>query len=142
MNTTSRPATPDQISLLIGLSSLMVLPLVAVVMIYFTVNQATPDHAPAWRAFAFALVAGVAVGLALVRFVPLFGGTLPTLAPVRAVLPFTPIILLFLLVVVGRLVQQVVPVTTGFIAGVDIMLATVLLIRSLRALRESTTRPR
>ena len=142
MNTTSRPATPDQIRLLIGLSSLMVLPMVAVVMVYYMAHQSAPDPAPAWRAFAFALVAGAAVGLALVRFVPLFGGTLPTLAPVRAVLPFTPIILLFLLVVVGRLVQQAVPVTTGFIGGGEAVVAMVLLIRSLRAMRESTTRPR
>lgn len=34
MNTTSRPATPDQIRLLIGLSSLMVLPMVAVVGVF------------------------------------------------------------------------------------------------------------
>jgi hypothetical protein len=142
MNTTSRPATPDQIRLLIGLSSLMVLPMVAVVTVYYMAHQSAPDSAPAWRAFAFALVAGAAVGLALVRFVPLFGGMLPTLAPVRAVLPFTPIILLFLLVVVGRLVQEAVPVTTGFIGGGEAVLATVLLVRSLRAMRESTTRPR
>ncbi len=142
MNTTSRPATPDQIRLLIGLSSLMVLPMVAVVIGYYTAHQSASDPTPAWRAFAFALLAGAAVGLALVRFVPLFGGTLPTLAPVRAVLPFTPIILLFLLVVVGRLVQQAVPVTTGFIGGGEAVVATVLLIRSLRAMRESTTRPR
>lgn len=142
MNTTSRPATPDQIRLLIGLSSLMVLPMVAVVMVYSTAHQTAPDPAPAWRAFAFALVAGAAVSLALVHFVPLFGGTLPTLAPVRAVLTFTPIILLFPLVVVGRLVQQVVPVTSGFIGGGEAAVATVLLIRSLRAMLESTTRPR
>ena len=101
-----------------------------------------PRWTLAWRAFALALVVGAAVGLALVRFVPLFGGTLPTLAPVRAVLPFTPIILLFLLIVVGRLVQQAVPVTIGFIGGGEAVVATVLLVRSLRAMRESTTRPR
>ncbi len=142
MSTTSRPATPDQVRLLIGLSSFMVLPMVAVVMIYVTGQQAAPDHAPAWRAFAFALAVGATVGLVLVRFIPLFGGTLPELAPVRTALPLTPIILLFLVIVVGRLMQQAVAVTTGFVAGVDAVLATILLIRSLRALSESTTRPR
>jgi len=120
----------------------MVLPMVAVVMIYVTGQQAAPDHAPAWRAFAFALAVGATVGLVLVRFIPLFGGTLPELAPVRTALPLTPIILLFLVIVVGRLMQQAVAVTTGFVAGVDAVLATILLIRSLRALSESTTRPR
>src|SRR5229473_1378961 len=142
MSTTSRPATPDQVRLLIGLSSFMVLPMVAVVMIYVTGQQAAPDHAPAWRAFAFALAVGATVGLVLVRFIPLFGGTLPELAPVRTALPLTPIMLLFLVIVVGRLMQQAVAVTTGFVAGVDAVLATILLIRSLRALSESTTRPR
>lgn len=143
MNTTSRPATPDQVRLLIGLSSLMGLPMLAVVMVYFTGHQTAPDHAPAWWAFAVALAVGATtVGLVLVRFVPLFGGTLPELAPVRTALAFTPIVALFVVVVIGRLVQQAVPVTTGFIAGVDVVLATVLLIRSLRALSESTSGPR
>ena len=84
MNTTSRPATPDQVRLFIGLSSLMVLPMVAVVMIYGTVNQTTSDQAPAWRAFVLAVVVGAAVGLVLVSFVPLFGGTVPKLVPVTA----------------------------------------------------------
>jgi hypothetical protein len=83
MNTTSRPATPDQVRLLIGLSSLMGLPMVAVVMIYVTVNQATPDHGPAWRAFVLALAVGAIVGLVFARFFPLFGGTSPKLAAVR-----------------------------------------------------------
>jgi hypothetical protein len=131
MTTTSRPATPDQVRLLIGLSSLVVLPMVAFVMVYFTGHQTVPDHAPAWWAFAFALAAGAALGLVLVRFVPLFGGTTPTLAPVRTALSLTPVFCLFVVVVIGRLVQQAVPVTTGFIAGLDAVLACVLLFRSL-----------
>jgi hypothetical protein len=55
MSTTRRPATPDQVRLLIGLSCLTVLPLLAVVMVYFTVRQTALDHAPAWWAFACAL---------------------------------------------------------------------------------------
>ena len=43
MSKPSRPATPDQVRLLIGLSSLMVLPLLAVVMIYFTVHQTVAE---------------------------------------------------------------------------------------------------
>jgi hypothetical protein len=71
-------------------------------------------------------------GLIWVRFIPLFGGTVPKYAPVRAAVAFTPIVALLLVVVIGRLVQQAVPVTTGFIAGVDAVLGTVLLTRSLR----------
>jgi hypothetical protein len=142
MTTTSRSATPDQIRLLIGLSCLPVLPMVAFVMVYFRGHQTFPDHAPAWWAFAFALTAGAAVGLVLVRFVPLFGGTPPTLTPVRIAVRFAPVIGLLVVAVVGRLVHQAVPVTTGFIAGLDAVLATVLLIRSLRALSRTTTQPR
>jgi hypothetical protein len=142
MNTTSRPATPDQVRLLIGLSSLMGLPMVAVVMIYVTVNQATPDHGPAWRAFVLALAVGAIVGLVFARFFPLFGGTSPKLAAVRTALPFTPIVAFVVVEVVGRVLHQSVPVTTGFLAGVDAVLATILLISSLRALSESTTRSR
>jgi hypothetical protein len=114
-----------------GLSCLTVLPMVAFVMVYFTGHQTVRDHAPAWWAFAFALVAGAAMGLVLVRFIPLFGGTTPTLAPVRTALSVAPILCLFVVVVIGRLVQQAVPVTTGFIAGLDAVLASVLPFRSL-----------
>ena len=142
MNTTSRPATPDQVRLLIGLSCLTVLPMLAVVMVYFTGHQAASDHAPAWRAFALALAVGVTQGLIWVRFVPRFGGTVPKDSSVRAALAFTPIVALVMVVVIGRLVQQAVPMTTGFIAGIDVVLATVLLFRSLRALSETATHPR
>ena len=81
MGATSRPATPNQVRLLIGLSSLVVLPMLAVVMIYFTAHQTTPDHGPAWRAFVFALAVGAIMGGALVRFVPTFGGSVPAPAP-------------------------------------------------------------
>ena len=132
MSTTSRRATREQVRLLVGLSSLMVLPLLAVVMIYFTVQQATPDHAPAWRAFVFALVVGAIMGGALVSFVPIFGGNVPAPAPVRAAAAFVPIVGLVVVLLVGGLVHQAVPVTTGFLAGVDAILAAVLLTRSLR----------
>jgi hypothetical protein len=105
--------------------------MVAFVMVYFTGHQTVPDHAPAWWAFACALVAGAAMGLVLVRFVPVFGGTTPTLAPVRTALSVAPIFCLFVVVVIGRLVHQAVPVTTGFVAGLDTVLASVLLFRSL-----------
>jgi hypothetical protein len=142
MSTTSRPATPDQVRLLVGLSSLVVLPMVAFVMVYFTSHQTVPDHAPAWWGFALALAVGAVMGLVLVRFVPLLGGTVPALAPVRAAVAFAPIVALFVAIVIGRLLQQAVPVTTGFVAGVDVVLATVLLIRSLRAMNRTTGPPR
>jgi hypothetical protein len=142
MSTTSRPASPDQVRLLIGLSCLTVLPMIAFVMVYFTGHQTVPDHAPAWWAFALALAVGAIMGLVLVRFVPLFGGTVPALAPVRAAVAFAPIVALFAAVVIGRLLQQSVPVTTGFIAGIDAVLAAVLLIRSLRAMSKTTGQPR
>lgn len=141
MTTTSKPATPDQVRLLIGLSSLMVLPMLAVVMVYFTGHQTASDHAPAWRAFTLALAVGVTQGLIWVRFVPLFGGTVPKQSSARAALAFTPIVALALVVVIGRLVQQAVPMTTGFIAGIDAVLATVLLLRSLRAMSRTTGQP-
>jgi hypothetical protein len=142
MSTPSRPATPDQVRLLIGLSSLMVLPLLAIVMVYFTGHQASSDHAPSWLAFAVGLAVGLTQGLILVRFVPVFGGTVPRQSSVRGALAFTPIVALALVVVIGRLVHQAVPLTTGFIGGVDAVLATVLLLRSLRSLSGTTTQPR
>jgi len=44
-----------------------------------------------------------------------------------------PFVALAAVLLVGRLVDQAVPVTTGFLAGVDAVLAGVLLIRSLRS---------
>jgi len=79
----------------------MVLPMVAVVMIYVTVHQTTTDHAPAWRAFLLALAVGAAVGLILVRLVPVVGGKLPKFAPLRAALTVIPIIALFAVIVIG-----------------------------------------
>jgi len=142
MNTTSQPATPDQVRLIIGLSCLTVLPMVAFVMVYFTGHQTVPDHAPAWMAFAVALAVGGTQGLLWVRFVPLFGGTAPTQSSARAVLAFTPIVALASVVVIGRMVHEAVPLTTGFIAGIDAVLAPVLLIRSLRAASRTTGQPR
>jgi len=133
MGTTSRPATPHQIRLLIGLSSLIFLPMLAVVMISYTAHQTTPDHGPAWRAFVFALAVGAIMGGTLVRFVPTFGGTVHARAPIRAAAAFVPFVALAAVLLVGRLVDQAVPVTTGFLAGVDAVLAAVLLIRSLRS---------
>jgi hypothetical protein len=141
MSTTSQPATPDQIRLLIGLSCLTVLPMVAFVMVYFTVHQ-TSDHAPAWLAFAVAMAVGGAQGLIWVRFVAPFGGTAPTQSSVRAAMAFSPILALVLVVVIGRLLHQAIPLTTGFIAGIDAVLATVLLLRSLRAMSTTTGSPR
>lgn len=86
-------------------------------------------------AFAFALAVGATMGLAFVRFMPVFGGTVPRLAPVRAAVAFYPIVALGVVVVIARLLHQAVPVTTGFIAGVDVMLAAVLLFRWLRGRR-------
>jgi len=133
MSTTSRPATPNQSHLLIGLSSLIFLPMLAVVMISYTAHQTTPDHGPAWRAFVFAVAVGVIMGGVLVRAVPTFGGTVPALAPVRGAAALVPFVALAVVFLVGRLVHQPVPVTTGFLAGVDAVLAAVLLLRSLRS---------
>jgi hypothetical protein len=116
--------------------------MIAIGMLYFTGLHAVRDQAPAWRAFAIALAVGATLGLVLVRFVPVFGGTLPNPMPLRIVLPFSPIVALFLVVVTGRLVQEAIPVTTGFIAGVDAVLAILLLIGSLRGLSEAATPPR
>jgi hypothetical protein len=135
MGTTSRPATPDQVRLLIGLSCLPVLPLLGIVIAYFIRQQLAADRPPALWAFAFALAVGATMGLALVRFMPLFGGTVHRLAPVRAAVAFYPIVSLVVVVVIARLLHQAVPVTTGFIAGVDAMLAAVLLFRWLRGRR-------
>jgi hypothetical protein len=142
MRTESRPATPAQVRLLFGLSSLTALPLVAVVMLYFTGHQSAPDQATAWRAFAVALAAGACWGLALVRFVPIFGGTLPSRASVRTVLTVISTVSLVVVVAIGRLVHQAIPATMGFGAGADAVIATVLLIRSLRSLSEIATPPR
>jgi len=141
MSTTTRPASPDQVRLLIGLSCLAGLPMLAVVMLYFTGHQTGSDHAPAWLAFAVALAVGGTQGLIWVRFVPPFGGTAPTQSSVRAAMAFSPILALVLVVVIGRLVHQAVPLTTGFIAGIDAVLAPVLLMRSLRAMSKTTRRP-
>jgi hypothetical protein len=141
MSATSRPATPDQVRLIIGLSCIPALPMVIIAMLYVTNLQATPDHASAWRAFAFALACGAAEGLLLVRFVPIFGGSLPSFTPARNALPFGWVAALLVAVVIGRLVHQGLPVTMGFIAGVDAVLATVLLLRSLRGFSQTATHP-
>jgi hypothetical protein len=142
MGTASRPATPDQIRLLVGLSCLPILPMIAVAMLYFTGLHAASDHAPAWRAFAIALAIGAAYGLVLVRVIPVFGGTLPNITSVRTALTLGPVAALFVVVVIGRLVQQAIPVTTGFIGGVDAVLAILLLMRSFRAFSQAATPPR
>jgi hypothetical protein len=48
---------------------------------------------------------------------------------------------LVVVVVIGRLVHQAVPLTTGFLAGIDAVLATVLLTRSLRSMRQNPMPP-
>jgi hypothetical protein len=135
MSTSSRPATPEQVRLLIGLSCLPILPLLGFVIAYFIRQQPAAERPPALWAFAFALAVGATMGLAFVRFMPVFGGTVPRLAPVRAAVAFYPIVALGVVVVIARLLHQAVPVTTGFIAGVDAMLAAVLLFRWLRGRR-------
>jgi len=142
MSTTSRPATPDQVRLIIGLSCLPSLLMLAAGMLYFASLQQTPDREPAWLAFAFALAGGAAWGLLLIRFVPLFGGTLPSQSTARTALPYAWVAVLVVAVVIGRLVHQTIPVAFGFLAGVDAVLATVLLLRSLRGRSETATQPR
>jgi hypothetical protein len=138
----SRPASPEQVRLIFGLSSLAMLPLVAIVMVYLIGHQAAADQAPAWRAFAVALVAGACLGAVLVRFVPLFGGSLPGRQSVRTALGIVPVFALIVVIAVGRLAHQGVPVTMGFVAGTDAFLAIVLLTRSLRSLSQMATPPR
>lgn len=133
MSTSSRPATPEQVRLLIGLSCLPVLPLLGIVIAYFIRHQPAADRPAALWSFAFALAVGASMGLTLVRFVPLFGGTMPAVTALRAAVAFFPIVALVVAVVIARLLHQSVPVTTGFIAGVDAVLAAVLLFRSLRS---------
>ncbi|HKV29441.1 MAG TPA: hypothetical protein VJT14_00325 [Candidatus Dormibacteraeota bacterium] len=142
MRTESQPATREQVGLLVGLSSLTALPLLTIVMVYVTGHQTAPDHAPAWRAFAIALAAGAFWGLVFVRFVPLFGGALPGSPSVRTVLAILAAVSLIVVEVIGRVAHQALPVTMGFIAGTDSVLAIVLLIRSLRRLSEIATTPR
>jgi hypothetical protein len=115
------------VRLLIGLSSLTVLPMVAFAMVYVTAHQSAPDHAPTWRAFAAALAAGACWGIVLVRFVPVFGGSL---------LLILFLVSLIVVEAIGRVAHQTVPITMGFIAGTDAILAIVLLMRSLRSLSE------
>lgn len=138
MSTTPPPATPDQARLIIGLSCLTSLPMLGIAMMYMTRYQVASDRAPTWLAFGFALTVGVIMGLVLVRFVPVLGGTVSPLAPVRAAVAFVPVALV-VAVVVGQLAHQAVAVTIGFVAGVDALLAAVLLIRSLGTLRKTTT---
>jgi hypothetical protein len=136
MHTESPPATPDQVRLLIGLSSLAVLPMVAFVMVYVTAHQSASDHAPTWRAFTAALGAGACWGMVLVRFVPVFGGSLPGRRSLRTVLLVLFLVSLIVVEAIGRVGHQTVPLTMGFIAGTDAILAIVLLTRSLRSLGE------
>jgi hypothetical protein len=138
----SRPASPEQVRLIFGLSSLAMLPLVAIVMVYLIGHQAAADQAPAWRAFAVALAAGAGMGVMLVRFFPLFGGSPPGRRSVRTALAILAPIALLAVIWIGRLAHQGVPVTMGFVAGTDAFLAIVLLTRSLRSLSQMATPPR
>jgi hypothetical protein len=108
-------------------------------MVYFASLQATTDRVSAWLAFALALGAGAVWGLVLIRFVPLFGGTAPSLSPARAAFPFAWIAVLVVAVVIGRLVHQTVPAGIGFLAGVDAVLAIVLLLGSRGNLNQTAT---
>ena len=131
-----RPATPEQVRLLIGLSSLMALAMVAVVMVYTLGHQTAAAQVATWRAFALAMAAGACYGMVLVRFAPLFGGSLPHRPVARTLLASSFVVVLFVVEIVGRLAHQTLSVTLGFIAGVDIVLAVVLLIISLSHLSE------
>ncbi len=142
MPTESRPATPEQLRLLFGLSSLAVLPMVAFVMVYLISHQPAPEHAPAWRVFAIALGAGACLGTVLVRFVPVFGGSLPSRPSVRTAMAIVVSVSLFVAITIGRLAHQGVPVAMGFVAGTDAVLAIVLLMRSLRGLSQIAAPPR
>ena len=131
-----RPATPEQVRLIIGLSCLMALTMVAVVMVYVVGQQAASAQVATWGAFAVAMAAGAGYGMVLVRFVPLFGGSLPRRPFARTLLAISSVVVLFVVQIVGRLAHQALAGTMGFIAGVDIVLAVVLLIISLRHLSE------
>ena len=131
-----RPATPGQVRLLVGLSSLMGLAMVTVVMVYLLGHQAASAQVATVRAFAVAMAAGGCYGMVLVRFVPLFGGSLPRRPLERTVLVSSSVVVLFVVEVVGRLAHQALSVTLGFIAGIDTILAVVLLIISFRHLSE------
>ncbi len=139
MPTESRPATPEQLRLIFGLSSLAVLPMVAIVMVYLTGHLTASEHASAWRAFAIALGAGACLGTVLVRFVPVFGGSLPSRPSIRTAIGIVVSVSLFVAITIGRLAHQGVPVAMGFVAGTDAVLAIVLLTRSLRGLSEMAT---
>ena len=141
MSQESRPANQEQVRLLIGFSSLTALPLVAIVMVYVAGHQTAADQAAAWQSFAFALVAGACWSLVFVRFVPLFGGSLPSRPTVRNVLSILVVVSLFVVEVIGGIAHQALPVTLGFIAGTDAVLAIVLLIRSLRSLSQMQPPP-
>lgn len=142
MSTTSQPATPDQVRLIIGLSCLPPLLMLVAGMAYFTSLEATTDRASAWLAFALALASGAAWGLVLIRFVPLFGGTLPSMSVARTALPYAWIGVVVVAVVIGLLVHHAVPVGIGFLAGVDAVLAIVLLFRSRGGMSQAATDPR
>lgn len=138
----SRPATPEQVRLMIGLSSLLGLPMVAFVMLYVTSQQAGSEHAPAWRAFAIGLGIGACLSAALLRFFPLFGGSAPSRPEVRTALVYVGPVALIVVILIGRLLHQAVPLTIGSIGGADAALAIVLLTRSLRSLSQMATPPR
>lgn len=135
MPTESRPATPERLRLLFGLSCLAVLPIVAIVMVYVTVHQRAPERLPAWRAFAVALAAGACLGAVLLRFVPVFGGSTPGRPRMRTASAILAPFALLVLIAIGRLLEQSVPVAMGFVVGTDAVLAIVLLTRSLRGLQ-------
>jgi FtsH-binding integral membrane protein len=110
--------------------------MVAFVMVYVTAHQSASDHAATWRAFTAALAAGACWGMVLVRFVPVFGGSPPSRRSLRTVLLVLFLVSLIVVEAIGRVAHQTVPLTMGFIAGTDAILATVLLMRSLRSLSE------
>ncbi len=106
----SQPATPEQLRLLFGLSSLAALPMVAIVMVYLTAHETVAEF---------------------VRFVPLFGGSPPS-QPLRSALAILVPVFPIVVVAIGRLAHEAIPVTMGLVAGTDAVLASVLLMRSLR----------
>jgi hypothetical protein len=111
-------------------------------MVYFASQQTAPERAPSWQAFAVALAAGSCLGAVFVRFLPTFGGSLPGRQSVRTALAILAPIALLVAIWIGRLAHHAVPVTMGFVAGTDAVLAIVLLTRSLRSLSQMATPPR
>jgi hypothetical protein len=133
MDRLNQPATIRQIRLMFAASSVLALVMVLGVTWWWLSTLTAPARADALRAFAVAGMGGAFLTILVVRFVrnPLWTGSRGKVHPLWAVV-FVGGLLVIL--VIGRLTHEALPILFGYLVGFDLtMLAVLLILVSRRA---------